>query len=125
MLSFFDKFHAFTALPNTFLQAQESKYIENTMQISRNESITSAEGPADYFTGKVRVEMLFQLKEPACTSTAIATFDPGARTAWHTHPPGQRPIINHLAMQEALDGSAVIWMEKVSDEQYNQSLSNN
>jgi len=119
----------------------------------------SAKGPADHFTGSVRVDMLFPPEDPSRVSCGLVTFEPGARTAWHTHPLGQRLIVtsgvgwvgqwggpvqairpgdvvhippgqkhwhgatpttgmSHYAIQEALDGKAVEWMEKVSDEQY-------
>jgi quercetin dioxygenase-like cupin family protein len=129
------------------------------MEIKRNGSRPSAKGPADYFTGQVRVDPLFEAPEPARVRGASVTFEPGARTAWHTHPLGQTLIVisgfgrvqrlggeieeirpgdvvwfapgekhwhgagpatamTHIAIQEALDGKVVDWMEKVSDEQY-------
>jgi quercetin dioxygenase-like cupin family protein len=107
----------------------------------------------------VRIDPLFEAPEPARARTASVTFEPGARTAWHTHPLGQTLIVTsglgwtqreggpveeigpgdvvwfapnekhwhgatpattmtHIAIQEALDGKAVEWMEKVSEEQY-------
>ncbi len=63
------------------------------MEINRVGSRPSATGPADYFTGKVRIDPLFDAAEPARTSAALVTFEPGARTAWHTHPLGQRLIV--------------------------------
>ena len=119
----------------------------------------SNNGPADWFTGTVRIDPLFQASPPARAAAASVTFEPGARTAWHTHPLGQTLIvtagcgwaqrdggpieeihpgdvvwfppgerhwhgatpntaITHIAIQEALDGKVVDWMEKVSDEQY-------
>jgi quercetin dioxygenase-like cupin family protein len=129
------------------------------MEIKKNGSQPSSKGPADWFTGTVRVDPLFQTKAPARAAGASVTFEPGARTAWHTHPLGQTLIVTagcgraqreggpieeirpgdvvsiapnekhwhgaapttavtHIAIQEALDGKAVDWMEKVSDEQY-------
>jgi quercetin dioxygenase-like cupin family protein len=129
------------------------------MEIKRNCSQPSGKGPAEYFTGTVRVDPLFQAPAPARVSGASVTFEPGARTAWHTHPLGQTLIVTvgcgrvqreggpieeihpgdviwfppgekhwhgasptsamtHLAIQEQLDGKAVDWLEKVSDEQY-------
>jgi len=129
------------------------------MEIKRNGSQPSTKGPADYFTGTVRIDPLFQVKEPARTAGNSVTFEPGARTAWHIHPLGQTLIVTagfgraqrlggpieeirqgdiicfapgekhwhgaapttamtHIAIQEQLDGKAVDWMEKVSDEQY-------
>jgi quercetin dioxygenase-like cupin family protein len=63
------------------------------MDIKRSGSEPSAKGPAEYFTGSVRVDMLFRPQQPARTSGAYVTFEPGARTAWHTHPLGQTLII--------------------------------
>ena len=129
------------------------------MDIKKNGSQPSASAPADYFTGAVRVEHLFEAPEPARVRGANVTFEPGARTAWHTHPLGQTLIItsgsgrvqrwdgtieevnpgdvvwfppgekhwhgaspttamSHIAIQEALEGTAVEWLEHVSDEQY-------
>ena len=129
------------------------------MDIKRNGSRPSGKGPAEYFTGAVRVDPLFEAPEPARVRGAHVTFEPGARTAWHTHPLGQTLIVtsglgwvqregarveeirpgdvvwfapgekhwhgatattamSHIAIQEALNGSPVDWMEKVSDEQY-------
>ncbi len=129
------------------------------MEIRRVGSQASAKGPADWFTGNVRIDSLFEAPEPARLRAASVTFEPGARTAWHTHPLGQTLLVTggvgwaqrwdgpieeirpgdvvwfppdekhwhgatattsmtHIAIQEALDGKAVEWMEKVSDEQY-------
>jgi len=129
------------------------------MEIKRNGSQPSRKGPADYFTGMVRVDPLFRASAPARVSGGSVTFEPGARTAWHTHPLGQTLIVTagvgwvqrdggpveevrpgdvvwfppgerhwhgatpttamtHIAIQEALDGTVVDWMEKVSDAQY-------
>ncbi len=129
------------------------------MEIKRNGTQPSVSGPAEWFTGTVRIDSLFSAEEPSRTGGAYVTFEPGARTAWHTHPLGQilivtagcgrvrrwdgpieeiRPgdvvhfipgekhwhgaapttSVTHIAIQEALDGSAVEWMEHVSDEQY-------
>lgn len=129
------------------------------MNITRSGSQPSNAGPADWFTGVVRIEPLFQPNPPARTAGARVTFEPGARTAWHTHPLGQTLIVTagsgwvqreggpveeiqlgdvvwfppgekhwhgatsfttltHIAIQEALDGKVVEWLEKVSDEQY-------
>src|SRR3954447_21855978 len=63
------------------------------MNIKRSGSKPSTKGPAEYFTGAVRVDPLFRPQEPARTSGAYVTFEPGARTAWHTHPLGQTLII--------------------------------
>ena len=129
------------------------------MQITRSGSQPSGKGPAEYFTGVVRVDPLFQAPNPARVSGASVTFEPGARTAWHTHPLGQTLIViagsgrvqreggsieeihpgdviwfppgekhwhgaspstamTHIAIQEQLNGKAVDWLQKVSDEQY-------
>lgn len=130
------------------------------MKIKRIGSQPSNQGPTDWFTGTVRIDALFQANAPARAAGLNVTFEPGARTAWHTHPLGQTLIVTsgcglaqrwsgpieeiragdiiwfppgekhwhgatettamtHIAIQEELDGKAVDWMEKVSDEQYN------
>jgi quercetin dioxygenase-like cupin family protein len=130
------------------------------MDIKRNGSRPSGKGPAEYFTGTVRIDPLFEAADPARGRGASVTFEVGARTAWHTHPLGQTLIVTsgvgrvqkwggpieeirpgdvvwfepnekhwhgasptvamtHTAIQEALNGKVVDWMEKVSDEQYN------
>ena len=63
------------------------------MEIKKVGSQSSAKGPADWFTGTVRIDPLFDVKAPARTSGATVTFEPGARTAWHTHPLGQTLIV--------------------------------
>jgi quercetin dioxygenase-like cupin family protein len=63
------------------------------MQITRNGSQSSRKGPAEWFTGTVRIDALFQAPEPARVGGGHVTFEPGARTAWHTHPLGQTLII--------------------------------
>jgi quercetin dioxygenase-like cupin family protein len=63
------------------------------MDIQRNASKPSRKGSADYFTGSVRIETPFQGRDPARVGGAIVTFEPGARTAWHTHPLGQTLIV--------------------------------
>ncbi len=129
------------------------------MEIARAGSQASRKAPPEYFTGAVRMDPLFAMREPARSAANSVTFEPGARTAWHTHPLGQilivtaglgwvqqeggpveeiRPgdvvwfppnvrhwhgatpttAVTHIAIQEALNGVAVDWMEKVSDEQY-------
>ena len=136
------------------------------MEIRRSGSQNSGKGPGEYFTGAVRIDPLFEAPElstaslrPADVRGASVTFEPGARTAWHTHPLGQTLIVasglgwaqrwggpieeirpgdvvwfapgekhwhgatpttamTHIAIQEALNGKPVDWMEKVSDEQY-------
>ena len=63
------------------------------MELKRSGSQPSSEGPADYFTGAVRIEPLFQGNPPARVIAVSVTFEPGARTAWHTHPLGQTLIV--------------------------------
>ena len=63
------------------------------MEIKRSGSQPSGKGPAEYFTGQVRIDPLFSPPEPARVAMAWVTFEPGARTAWHTHPFGQTLII--------------------------------
>ena len=63
------------------------------LQIQRNGSQASVEGPAEFFSGAVRVDPLFQMPEPSRTRAGVVTFEPGARSAWHTHPLGQTLII--------------------------------
>ena len=63
------------------------------MNIIRNGSQPSASGPADWFTGTVRIDPLFQAPDPAFVHCASVTFEPRARTAWHTHPLGQTLVV--------------------------------
>ena len=63
------------------------------MEIKRVGSQPSDKGPADWFTGTVRIDPLFQAPDPALVAGASVTFEPGARTAWHTHPLGQTLIV--------------------------------
>lgn len=63
------------------------------MKISRSGSASSAKGPADWFTGTVRLDPLFAAEDPGRATGASVTFEPGARTAWHTHPAGQTLIV--------------------------------
>ena len=129
------------------------------MEITRAGSQPSGRGPADWFTGTVRIDPIVTAPAPARVAAARVTFEPGARTAWHTHPLGQTLIVTdgcgrvqreggpieeirpgdivwfapgerhwhgaspttamtHIAIQEALDGKPVEWMEHVTDEQY-------
>jgi len=129
------------------------------MELKRAGSQASAKGPTEYFTGSVRIDPLNAPPAPARVSCASVTFEPGARSAWHTHPLGQTlvvtsgcgwtqcaggPIVEiragdvvwcppghkhwhgatpttamtHIAIQEALDGKNVEWLEKVTDEEY-------
>ena len=63
------------------------------MEIKRNGSLPSAKGPEDWFTGTVRIDAPFRGSDPARVGGAVVTFEPGARTAWHTHPLGQTLIV--------------------------------
>ena len=74
------------------------------MEITRAESKPSAKGPADWFTGTVRIDPLFTAPAPARVGGAAVTFEPGARTAWHTHPLGQTLIVT----------SGVGWVQRES-----------
>ena len=135
---------------------------DHDMEITRIGSQPSGKGPEDWFTGTVRIDPLFQPNEHRRAAAATVTFEPGARTAWHTHPLGQTLIITsgvgwvqkeggpieeihpgdivwfapnekhwhgasptvamtHIATQEQLNGKAVDWMEKVTNEQYRRS----
>ena len=132
------------------------------MEIKRVGSRSSVKGSADWFTGTVRIDPLFEAAEPGRVHGANVTFEPGARTAWHKHPLGQILIVisglglaqreaglieeirpgdvvwfspnekhwhgatpatamTHIAIQEALDGTSVDWMEKVTDAEYRQT----
>jgi quercetin dioxygenase-like cupin family protein len=129
------------------------------MNIKRTGSQPSLKGPSDWFSGVVRIDPLFAATTPARAAGNAVTFEPGARTAWHTHPLGQTLIVTfglglvqreggrieeirpgdvvwfepgekhwhgaspntamqHIAIQEAVDGNPVTWLEQVSDEQY-------
>jgi len=129
------------------------------MEIKQSGSQPSVKGPAEWFTGNVRIDPLFTAIDPSRVSGALVTFEPGARTAWHTHPLGQRLVVtsgcgwvqcsgspkreiragdvvvcppgekhwhgatattgmSHIAIQEALDGKVVDWLEKVTDAEY-------
>ena len=72
--------------------AQDNKKAQT---VTRAGSQPSTKGPADYFTGNVRVDPLFAANESAPSSGAYVTFEPGARANWHTHPSGQRLIVTH------------------------------
>ncbi|MFC4099416.1 (R)-mandelonitrile lyase [Paenibacillus xanthanilyticus] len=63
------------------------------MEINRVGTRASGKGPSDYFTGAVRIDPLFEAADPARAQGASVTFEPGARTAWHTHPLGQTLIV--------------------------------
>jgi quercetin dioxygenase-like cupin family protein len=63
------------------------------MELKRNGTQPSAKGPAEYFTGSVRIDPLFTSSAPARTSAGLVTFEPGARSNWHTHPLGQKLVV--------------------------------
>ena len=129
------------------------------MQIKRRDARASVTPSADYFTGRVRQDPLMEAPEPARVRAVSVSFEPGARTAWHTHPLGQTLVVisgaglaqswgepaqnigagdvvwfgpgekhwhgaapstsmTHIAIQEALDGRSVEWLEQVTDEDY-------
>lgn len=129
------------------------------MTITKSGSTPSTKGPAAYFTGQVRLDAPFKTEAPARVSGVTVTFEPGARTAWHTHPLGQTLLVTaglgwmqieggpveeiragdtvwfapglrhwhgasptvamtHIAIAEVLDGSAVTWMEPVTEAEY-------
>ena len=83
--------------------AQERK---GTMQIARSGSQPSTKGPAEYFTGSVRIDSRFQASAPARVGGGIVTFEPGARTAWHTHPLGQTLIVTSGSGWVQVEGGA-------------------
>jgi quercetin dioxygenase-like cupin family protein len=77
------------------------------MDIKRNGSQASAKGPAEYFTGTVRVDAPFKTTAPARVSGATVTFEPGARTAWHTHPFGQTLIVTFGCGRVQCEGGSI------------------
>ncbi len=77
------------------------------MEIKRAGSQASGVGPATWFTGTVRIDPLFSPPEPARVAMALVTFEPGARTAWHTHPLGQTLIVTAGCGRAAREGGAV------------------
>jgi quercetin dioxygenase-like cupin family protein len=77
------------------------------MNIQRAGSQSSSVGPADWFTGTVRIDPLFTAPDPALVAGAHVTFEPGARTAWHTHPLGQTLIITSGFGRVQRDGGPV------------------
>src|SRR5207302_6303377 len=81
--------HAAAELRAQKTRCGPKKKRRGAMQITRSGSQPSGKGPSEYFTGVVRVDPLFKAPDPARVSGASVTFEPGARTAWHTHPLGQ------------------------------------
>jgi quercetin dioxygenase-like cupin family protein len=82
---------------------------EKTVKIQRSGSQPSRPGPEDYFTGKVRIDAPFAGSEPARVGGATVTFEPGARTAWHTHPLGQTLIVTQGR------GWIQVWGEEIQE----------
>ena len=77
------------------------------MEITKSGSQPSAKGPADWFTGAVRIDSRFQREAPARIGGATVTFEPGARTAWHTHPLGQTLIVTAGCGRVQRDGGPI------------------
>ena len=77
------------------------------MEITKIGSQASAKGPTDWFTGSVRIDSRFQRPAPARIGGAIVTFEPGARTAWHTHPLGQTLIVTAGCGRVQRDGGSI------------------
>lgn len=77
------------------------------MDITKSGSQPSAKGPADWFTGSVRIDSRFQRPAPARIGGATVTFEPGARTAWHTHPLGQTLIVTAGSGRVQRDGGPI------------------
>jgi quercetin dioxygenase-like cupin family protein len=143
----------------SFAADEASGQSKTSQTVTRAGSQSSSKGSADYFTGNVRVDPVFAANESAPYSFAYVTFEPGARSNWHTHPSGQHlvvtdgagltqqwggPIVElrpgdhvwcppnvkhwhgassatgmtHIALTGSRDGKNVVWMEKVTDEQY-------
>lgn len=80
---------------------------EATMDIKRVGSQPSAKGPADWFTGPVRIDPLFQSPPPARAQAVSVTFEPGSRTAWHTHPLGQTLIVTAGVGRVQVEGGTI------------------
>jgi len=77
------------------------------MLIRKNGSQPSGQGPADWFTGKVRIDPLFEAPDPARVAGASVTFEPGARTVWHTHPLGQTLVVTVGVGRAQRDGGPI------------------
>jgi quercetin dioxygenase-like cupin family protein len=77
------------------------------MEMTKSGSQPSAKGPADWFTGAVRIDSRFQREAPARIGGATVTFEPGARTAWHTHPLGQTLIVTAGCGRVQRDGGSI------------------
>ena len=81
------------------------------MDIKRSGSQPSGKGPAEYFTGAIRIDPLFQAPDPARVVGSSVTFEPGARTAWHTHPLGSGRVQRWGGPIEDIYPGDVIWFE--------------
>ncbi|MCB0717304.1 MAG: cupin domain-containing protein [Bacteroidetes bacterium] len=77
------------------------------MKVERAGSHPSSKGPSDWFTGTVRIDPLFRAEEPGRVAGASVTFEPGARTAWHTHPLGQTLLITSGSGRVQRDGGPI------------------
>jgi 4-carboxymuconolactone decarboxylase len=95
------------ASAQTTQMSSSSPQDQQKIKITRNGTLTSQQGPAENFTGSVSVQYLVQTKSPARTSSALVTFQPGARTAWHTHPLGQVLIVTRGSGRVQRWGDAV------------------
>jgi quercetin dioxygenase-like cupin family protein len=80
-------------VPRSDAPSVASSHDSQTIRITRSGSQPSGEGPDEYFTGSVRIDPLFTANDPSRASGARVTFEPGARTAWHSHPLGQTLIV--------------------------------
>jgi|SRR5712672_784223 len=81
------------AFASVYWKLAQTKELNMNIDIKRAGSQASRPGPAEWFTGSVRIDPLFQAPDPARAGAGSVTFEPGARTAWHTHPLGQTLII--------------------------------
>ena len=147
------------ALPATGAAETREDAPARTGQLTRAGEQSSVDGPVEYFTGRVRIDPVWPADQDINASGGLVTFEPGARSAWHTHPAGQRLVVmsgvgltqewgkpvqvirpgdvvwcppgvkhwhgaasnvamTHLAVTGTVDGKNVVWMEKVTDEQY-------
>lgn len=77
------------------------------MKITRNGSLSSLAGPAEWFSGRVRIDGTFQAESPATVSCAAVTFEPAARTAWHSHPLGQTLVVTAGCGRVQLHGEPI------------------
>jgi len=93
-------------LPATAAVAQSTK--EEAMKLYRSGTRPSQKGPAEWFTGSVRIDPLNTAPEPARHSVASVTFEPGARTAWHTHPLGQTLVVTSGAGWTQCEGEPIV-----------------